>query len=171
MAFSSKKNRQLFGFFTFLGLLVAGTVLVVYPTQAAEATSSFTTNLFTDGFTQVGGYAQTGNVIDTKVTASAPVTLQLKLLESGITLYSATSSAGTFDIVALRVPTPGNILIDVDTVGGIFTNMNVQFSVSRLVTGFAYWPIGAAVIAVAALLVAVPKAPLHRIISPGLVRY
>jgi len=101
-------QRQRYTLAILCSLLIAGIVLLSFPAPAEQEVATYSTpsNYSVNSLQSVIGYALSGYYASAHITTGNTVTVTLKLVETGLVIFTSTFPAGTFDIPTPLSPRP-----------------------------------------------------------------
>jgi hypothetical protein len=149
-------QRQRYTLAVLCSLLIAGLVLLSYPSPTEENIATYSTppNLSTNYISQEIAYALNGYYATAHVIAGNTVTVTLTLIESDLVIFKGTFPAGTFDIpnTPITAANGGTVFLTVASQNQVFTQINVVARVFQIVTGLPFFWAGVGVLGFAGLL-------------------
>jgi len=100
------------------------------------------------------GYALSGYYASAHITTGNTVIVTLKLVETGLVIFTSTFPAGTFDIpnTPITASNGGTIFLTIASQNQVFTQMNVVAKIFHTVTALPFFWAGVGILGLTGLL-------------------
>lgn len=151
------RQRQRYTLAVLCSLLIAGLVLLSYPAPAEQDVATYSTppNVPPTNALEVAiGYALSGYYASAHITSGNVATATVKLVETGMVIFTSTFPAGTFDIpnTPITATDGGTVFLTVTSRGQVFTQMSVVAKIFHTTTSLPLFWAGVGVLGLTGLL-------------------
>ena len=149
-------QRQRYTLAILCSLLIAGLVLLSFPSPAEQDIATYQTasNYSASALQTVIGYALSGYYASAHVTTGNSVTVTLTIVETSLVIFTSTFPAGTFDVPSTPVTSVngGTVFLTITSQGHVFTQMSVLAKIFHIVTALPFFWAGVGVLGLTGLL-------------------
>ena len=151
------RQRQRYTLAVLCSLLIAGLVLLSFPAPAEQDVATYSTppNVPPTNALEVAiGYALSGYYASAHITSGSVATVTVKLVETGMVIFTSTFPAGTFDIpnTPITATNGGTVFLTVTSQGQVFTQMSVVAKIFHTITSLPFFWAGVGVLGLTGLL-------------------
>jgi hypothetical protein len=149
-------QRQRYTLAILCSLLIAGLVLLSFPAPAEQDVATYSTpsNVSASELEIALGYALSGYYTSAHITTGNTATVTMKLVETGVVIFTSTFPAGTFDIpnTLITAVNGGTVFLTISSQGHVFTQMSVVAKIFHTITALPYFWAGVGVLGLTGLL-------------------
>jgi hypothetical protein len=147
-------QRQRYTLAVLCSLLIAGLVLLSFPAPSEQdvATYSTTSNNPVNAVQSVIGLALPGYYASAHITTGNSVTVTLKIVETGMAIFTSTFPAGTFDIPNTPITAANTGTVFLTITSQVYTQMSVVAKIFHIVTALPFFWAGVGILGLTGLL-------------------